>query len=603
MIPHTTYIGSVGFLLDSYREGSVSRGSGNDIVEEIKNRANIVDVIGRVVNLKKAGSNYKGLCPFHNEKTPSFIVSEEKQIFTCFGCGESGDVISFVEKYNNLDFKGACELLAGEYGIEMDASFGGNPRKKELHEVNRLAARFFYRALREKANPAYTYMKGRGISEETMNSFGIGYADGQWDSLIRALEAQGIKRDTLIEVGLATSSGGRVYDKFRDRVIFPIINTGGKVIGFGGRILGDGTPKYLNSPESIVFQKKNNLYGLNLTGREVKKADRIILVEGYMDVISLYQAGVRNVAASLGTALTENQATLIKRYTKNVVLSYDADEAGQNAAMRGTDILYQADCQARVLRVTDGKDPDEFIQSQGREAFDQLVENAQAYGDFKIRRFREKYDLADEQQRLAFLREMITELRKMKPMEADLYIRKVAEETGISERAIRMEYSAADPVGADRPAPMRREEVSGPRGIPAEDLILLKLMLLDERFVALPEDIARSMERNDDIAPLWQMIRDYTGHRPVTAQSLGDDVDLQPLLERIDREMIPAGKEEQTYRDCIAFARKRELTRRDREITDRLTLADGQIPDEEMNALMREQAEIQRKLKGQGESK
>ncbi len=603
MIPHTTYIGSVGFLLDSYREGSVSRGSGNDIVEEIKNRANIVDVIGRVVNLKKAGSNYKGLCPFHNEKTPSFIVSEEKQIFTCFGCGESGDVISFVEKYNNLDFKGACELLAGEYGIEMDASFGGNPRKKELHEVNRLAARFFYRALREKANPAYTYMKGRGISEETMNSFGIGYADGQWDSLIRALEAQGIKRDTLIEVGLATSSGGRVYDKFRDRVIFPIINTGGKVIGFGGRILGDGTPKYLNSPESIVFQKKNNLYGLNLTGREVKKADRIILVEGYMDVISLYQAGVRNVAASLGTALTENQATLIKRYTKNVVLSYDADEAGQNAAMRGTDILYQADCQARVLRVTDGKDPDEFIQSQGREAFDQLVENAQAYGDFKIRRFREKYDLADEQQRLAFLREMITELRKMKPMEADLYIRKVAEETGISERAIRMEYSVADPVGADRPAPMRREEVSGPRGIPAEDLILLKLMLLDERFVALPEDIARSMERNDDIAPLWQMIRDYTGHRPVTAQSLGDDVDLQPLLERIDREMIPAGKEEQTYRDCIAFARKRELTRRDREITDRLTLADGQIPDEEMNALMREQAEIQRKLKGQGESK
>ena len=603
MIPHTTYIGSVGFLLDSYREGSVSRGSGNDIVEEIKNRANIVDVIGRVVNLKKAGSNYKGLCPFHNEKTPSFIVSEEKQIFTCFGCGESGDVISFVEKYNNLDFKGACELLAGEYGIEMNASFGGNPRKKELHEVNRLAARFFYRALREKANPAYTYMKGRGISEETMNSFGIGYADGQWDSLIRALEAQGIKRDTLIEVGLATSSGGRVYDKFRDRVIFPIINTGGKVIGFGGRILGDGTPKYLNSPESIVFQKKNNLYGLNLTGREVKKADRIILVEGYMDVISLYQAGVRNVAASLGTALTENQATLIKRYTKNVVLSYDADEAGQNAAMRGTDILYQADCQARVLRVTDGKDPDEFIQSQGREAFDQLVENAQAYGDFKIRRFREKYDLADEQQRLAFLREMITELRKMKPMEADLYIQKVAEETGISERAIRMEYSAADPVGADRPAPMRREEVSGPRGIPAEDLILLKLMLLDERCVALPEDIARSMERNDDIAPLWQMIRDYTGHRPVTAQSLGEDVDLQPLLERIDREMIPAGKEEQTYRDCIAFARKRELTRRDREITDRLTLADGQIPDEEMNALMREQAEIQRKLKGQGESK
>lgn len=577
------------------------RGSGSDVVEEIKSRCNIVDVIGRAVALKKAGANYKGLCPFHSEKTPSFIVSEDKQIFTCFGCGASGDVISFVEKYNNLDFRGAVEQLAGEYGIEINASFGGNPRKKELLEINRQAARFFYRALRERANPAYTYMKSRGISEATMNDFGLGYADGKWDSLVKHMTGLGIDRNKLVELGLAASSGGRIYDKFRDRVIFPIIDTSGRVIGFGGRIIGEGGPKYLNSPESAVFQKKNNLYGLNLTGGEVKKNDQIILVEGYMDVISLYQSGVRHVAASLGTALTENQAMLIKRYTKNVVLSYDADDAGQNAAMRGTDILYQADCMAKVLRVTDGKDPDEFIRSRGREAFDELVRGAAAYGDFKIRRIREKYDLEDEQQRLAFLRDMIAELHKMKPMEADLYIRKIAEETGVSERAIRMEYSAGKTDVPVRPAPPKAGAESA--GLPEEEVILLKLMLLDEKYIALPADLTEAMETNVRLEPLWQMIRKYSGHRPAKAMDFAEqsDPELHGLLREIDEVIVPPDKEEKTFRDCIAFARRRELIRRDREITDQLTLADEQIPEEELNALMREQMEIQKKLKGQGE--
>lgn len=286
----------------------MAAGYQNNTVEEIKSRCNIVDVIGRVVPLKKAGSNYKGLCPFHQEKTPSFIVSETRQRFTCFGCGETGDVIAFVEKYYNLDFRGAVEMLAKEYGIDITESFGGGKKKAELYEINRQAARFFFRAMREKANPAYTYMKNRGISEETMNKFGLGYADGQWQSLLDHLTAQGADKHQLMELGLISHSGDRYFDKFRDRVIFPILNTSGKVIGFGGRIIGEGNPKYLNSPETPVFQKKNNLYGLNLTRQEVSKEDRIILVEGYMDVIALYQAGIRNVAASLGTALTENQA-------------------------------------------------------------------------------------------------------------------------------------------------------------------------------------------------------------------------------------------------------------------------------------------------------
>ncbi len=355
-----------------------------NIVDEIKSRCDIVDVVGRVVSLKKAGSNYKGICPFHNEKTPSFVVSETKQIYTCFGCGATGDVINFVERYYALDFKGAVEMLAKEYGISLEGAFRGGKDKDEYYEINRQAARFFFKALRERANPGYTYMKKRGITEETMNKFGIGYADGNWTSLLDFFKEKGVAEDKLMHLGLISRSGGKYFDKFRSRVIFPIINTAGKVIGFGGRIIDDGEPKYLNSQESSVFQKKNNLYGLNLSKKSVSDEDRIILVEGYMDVVSLYQSGVRNVSASLGTALTENQARLIKRYTKNVILSYDADNAGQNAAFRGLDILYQEGLKARVLRVTDGKDPDEFVKKNGKKAFTELVKNAVPYGDFKI---------------------------------------------------------------------------------------------------------------------------------------------------------------------------------------------------------------------------
>ena len=377
----------------------------NKIIDEIKSRCNIVDVIGRVVPLKKAGANYKGICPFHNEKTPSFVVSEQKQIFTCFGCGASGDVIEFVKRYNNLDFRGAAERLAGEYGISLDGAFKSSKDKDELYEINRQAARFWYRKLRDKANPGYTYMQRRGISNDVLNKFGIGYAPDSWQELYEHLTSLGFSDKRLLELGLIARSDktGRYYDKFRNRVIFPIMNTAGKVIGFSGRIIGDGEPKYLNSQESSIFLKKNNLYGLNLAAREIRNQDRIILVEGQMDVVSLYQSGVRNVSASLGTALTENQARLIKRYTRNVILSYDADNAGQKAADRGIDILYSEGLIAKVMKVSQGKDPDEFVKANGRDAFMELADSAEAYGDFKIRRTASAFDLQDNQQRVQFI--------------------------------------------------------------------------------------------------------------------------------------------------------------------------------------------------------
>ncbi|MBO5666783.1 MAG: DNA primase, partial [Firmicutes bacterium] len=338
----------------------------DSIVDEIKSRCNIVDVIGQHVALKRAGSNYKGLCPFHGEKTPSFVVSEQKQIFTCFGCGASGDVIEFTKRYYNLDFQEAVEKLANQYGIEIRKLGGGDSQKKEaMYELNRKAARFYLDAFRKNPNPALQYMFKRGLDAKTLTQFGIGFADEKWDSLYNYLISEGADVNMLMEMGLVSQSKGKYYDKFRNRVMFPIINTRGKVIGFGGRVLDDGTPKYLNSPESSIFLKKMNLFGLNLTRQDINKKDCAILVEGYMDVISLYQAGVRNVSASLGTALTEQQAAMLKRYTKNVILCYESDSAGRAAALRGMDILRAAGCNVKVMHVTDGKDPDEFVKKNG----------------------------------------------------------------------------------------------------------------------------------------------------------------------------------------------------------------------------------------------
>ena len=577
-----------------------------NIADEIKSRCNIVDIVGRVVSLKKAGNYYKGLCPFHNEKTPSFHVNEERQIYKCFGCGEGGDVISFTEKYYNLDFRGACEMLAKEYGIDLTGSFGSNENTKELYEINREAAMFFYRTMREQANPGYAYMKNRGITEETMNRFGIGYADGSWQSLLHHMESKGISREKLMQLGLISRSGERYYDKFRDRVIFPIINTSGKVIGFGGRIIGEGNPKYLNSPESAIFQKKNNLYGLNLAKADIRKEDCIILVEGYMDVISLYQAGIRNVCASLGTALTENQARLIRRFTRNVVLSYDADEAGQNAAMRGIDILYGEDLRPKVLKVTDGKDPDEFIRSKGRTAFASLVEEALPFGDFKIARISSRYDLTDEQQRLDYLREIIEALHTMKPVEADLYIGKVAEQTGISQQAIRREYESSrseTPVRTSQQV-VRQERREAALPVSEAERNLLKLMLLDLRFTVLPEDIRDAVFRGGAGQSLYQMLREHhaagsTG--PVDAGWLRQrlDPEQEMLCQRIDALMIPEEKEQAVFHECVAYIRREQLKQLDQEITWKLSLDDGSVSDEQIRDLMRRQSEIQKQLKGE----
>lgn len=604
----------------------MASGYDDHTTEEIKSRCGIVDVIGRCVQLKRAGSNYKGVCPFHNEKTPSFVVSETKGIFTCFGCGATGDVIEFVKRYYNLDFQGAIEKLAGEYGIEIKRhSSPAESRRNILYEVNREAAAFFYRNFTQKANHGYDYMSARGIEAPTLRKFGIGYADGDWNSLLRFLTAKGIDPQLMLEVGLISESKGRQFDKFRERVIFPIINTRGKVIGFGGRAIGDGTPKYLNSPESAVFLKKNNLYGLNLTRQDINKEDCAILVEGYMDVISLYQGGVRNVTASLGTALTENQAAMLKRYTENVVLCYDADAAGQAAALRGMDILHTAGCKVKVFHVSDGKDPDEFIKANGKEAFQELVRKALPFAEYKIQLLRERLDVDTTEGSVQFLQETAKILRTLSPVEADIYIQKIAKETRISEGAIRMEvYGGSNPYEAHTAfagQASRGMEFSGrsernaavPQRMSAPgqqnfsegkieplEKNLIRLMLYKSVYVPKIRSYEDAFQSETAIR-IYELIKAlYRDDEEIDVKKIADGLEPEDnlVLDDILENVCLADQDEKMFSDCISRIEEVKRHKREKEIILQLSILDDETEDESTReniaSLTRELMEIQR---------
>ena len=412
----------------------------DNFTDELKAQLNIVDIIGREVTLKKSGSNYMGLCPFHNEKTPSFSVNEGKQFYHCFGCGKSGDVIGFVQEYYKLPFMEAVEKLAAENGIKLPERRSSGPKidYDKYHGINAKAARFFYNNLGTKGNKGLAYLKKRGLRKETITAFGLGYAPASGTALVDHLRSEGVSDDDMLKLGLANNGKNGLYDKFRDRVMFPIISTQDKVIGFGGRAIADIKPKYLNSPESEIFLKKNNLFGLNLTKKEIDREGRAIIVEGYMDMISLYQNGVKNVATSLGTALTVNQARLLCRYSKNIVLSYDSDSAGINAALRGIDVIIAAGGKPRVMHVTDGKDPDDFIRAHGKDAFIRLADNAMPATDYKLRLAKRGFDLSDDMDVLDYIERVVPILRELGPVELDIYARKLSEEFGVSESAVMM---------------------------------------------------------------------------------------------------------------------------------------------------------------------
>lgn len=412
-----------------------------EIIQKIKEENDIVDIVSEVVTLKKTGKNYLGRCPFHNEKTPSFTVSSEKQIYKCFGCGEAGNVISFVMKTRNMAFPEAVKLLGEKVGIVVDdtdspgKSSATNEKFKRMYDINIQAARYFYTNLKRFKAP-YEYLKGRGITDETIKKFGIGFALDNWQEIRSYLKQRGFSEDEILQLGLTTKNEkGNIYDRFRNRIIFPVFNVSGRVIGFGGRVLDDSKPKYLNSPETPIFHKGTNLYGLNLAIKN-NPARTVIMVEGYMDVISLSQQGVTNVVATLGTALTEGQCKLLKRYIDTVIVSFDSDVAGQNATIRGLEILQKSGFDLKILQIPSGKDPDEFIRSFGREKFLNLVDGAIPIIDFKLRMAEKGIDFSKQEMVIKYLKKVVNVLKDLDPLEKAVYIKQVSEKSGIGEEAI-----------------------------------------------------------------------------------------------------------------------------------------------------------------------
>ena len=415
-----------------------------ELVEEVRSRNDIVDVISGYVKLQRKGSSYFGLCPFHNEKSPSFSVSPGKQMYYCFGCGAGGNVLTFIMEYENYSFPEALKFLADRAGVNLPEQEYSEEAKKQqdlraaILEVNKMAGKYYYYQLRTEAGKqGMEYLKNRRLSEETMQRFGLGYAPKYSDSLYRYLKQKGISDELLRQSGLMNVDEKRgMYDKFWNRVIFPIMDVNNRIIGFGGRVMGDGKPKYLNSPETKVFDKSRNLYGLNAA--RISRKKYIIVCEGYMDVISMHQAGFTNAVASLGTALTSQHASLLKRYTDEVILSYDSDEAGIKAALRAIPLLKEAGLTARVLKMSPYKDPDEFIKALGTEAFQERIDQAQNSFLFEVSVLESQFDMKDPESKTAFFREVSKKIAGFElEVERENYIEAIAEQYHTSFEGLR----------------------------------------------------------------------------------------------------------------------------------------------------------------------
>ena len=413
----------------------------DDFLQELAERNPIEEVVGEYVPLtKRSGQNLFGLCPFHNEKTPSFSVSPSKQIYHCFGCGKGGNVINFIMEIERLSFPEAVEFLARRAGMAIpeQAEDPNRARRARLYELNREAARFFYQQLEAEAGrPAVEYMQRRQITKRTATNFGLGYAPDSWDALCSAMKAMGFTERELLAASLAKQGRrGGIYDAFRNRLMFPVIDVRGNVVAFSGRIVGEGEPKYLNSADTPVFSKSHNLFGLNLAKKS--KAGYIILVEGNVDVVSLHQAGFDSAVASLGTSLTNEQARLISNYAKRVVLCYDADAAGQKAAQRAIPILDRLGLEIRVVTVPGAKDPDEFIKSSGAEAFRALIEDSENGEEYRLARAAANYDLSTDAGKVGYLREAAEIISTLPDaVTREVYSLRAAEQCSVAPAAVR----------------------------------------------------------------------------------------------------------------------------------------------------------------------
>ncbi|MBR4241869.1 MAG: DNA primase [Eubacterium sp.] len=414
-----------------------------NFLQDLRLKTDIYDVVSTYVTLKKRGRTYVGLCPFHNERTPSFTVYSDTQSFYCFGCGAGGDAVTFVKRIENLDYIDAVKSLALRAGMQMpdESTYDDSLAKKrrKILEINRESAKFFNSyMMSDKGAVGHNYFRNRGLSEKTIKHFGLGYAPDSWDALLKHLKNLGYSLSDMEEAGVIKKGQKGYYDNFRNRVMTPIIDVRGNVIAFGGRVLDDSKPKYINTGDTLVYKKTNELFGLNFA--KDSNSETIILCEGYMDVIAMHQAGFTNAVAGCGTALTPEQVRLISRYAKEVILAYDNDEAGQKAREKAVSLFSKTDIKIKIPAFSGGKDPDEIIKNVGKDRFKGMLEGASNETEFAIVSLRQKYDLATTQGKIDFINECLKILINVSPIEQDLYISRLSDELSVEKRSIKAQF-------------------------------------------------------------------------------------------------------------------------------------------------------------------
>lgn len=547
-------------------------------IEELTNRADIVDIISRSIQLTKKGMYYFGNCPFHLDKTPSFSVTPSRHMYYCYSCNNGGSVINFIMQTENLSFVDAIYFLADIIGVTVPDELYDNNRDILL-KILKDSARFFYKNLHLQDNKEiFDYLKNRGLSKKIMDDFGVGFSDENWQGLLDYLIIKGYNKKDISEAGLIINNKkGGYYDRFRSRIIFPIIDIRGNVIAFGGRALGDLMPKYVNSPETSIYSKGRNLFALNRAKNS--KKDYLILAEGYMDVIALHQAGFDNAVASLGTALTEHQANIIKKYTNNVVVAYDSDQAGKRATNRAIEILRKEDIKIKVLNITGAKDPDEFIKLNGRTAFENLMEKSENDLDYRILDIKYKYNLDIPEQKLDMLKEVSRLLiNEHSPVTREVYAGKISKMIDVSLNAMKTEIENAykknlkklklkqkidikQVIKAYQPAD-KSLIYKDPKSARAEELIIA-IIFDDNSFIdKIKEKLEKTHFSSEFLAEIYEIsLKEQQKGNTInilTFEEILTDAKRQSLMKILNKELI---NKETLMLDCISIIRKRYMIR------------------------------------------
>ncbi|MCC5910468.1 MAG: DNA primase [Clostridiaceae bacterium] len=538
-----------------------------EIIEEIKEKNDVVDVIGQYLQLKSIGTSHKALCPFHNEKTPSFNVSREKQFFKCFGCGEGGDVIGFVMKMENLDFIEAVKLLAHRANIDIEFNAPKEEMKqkynqqKKYHMINRLAGRYFYNNLTQRSNTALNYFKQRGLNIKIIKSFGLGYSLNNWNDLLNYLKKEGYSEKDIEESGLIVKSKNKdsYYDRFRNRIMFPIFDIRGNVIGFGGRVMDDSLPKYLNSPETKLFNKSETLYGLNIARKNIVD-EQVILVEGYMDVIALHQEEFKNAVATLGTSLTKGHAILLKKYCKEVVICFDGDSAGVKATLRSIEILKDTGLNIKVLILPNKMDPDDYIKKMGKIVFKEAIEKAEGYIDYKIHLAQQQFASDSVEDKVKLGKSVAKILKEVKsPIEQEAYIKKIETKIGISKDAIMAEI-----YGRKRPSNIDNNKYSSNykrnnKYIESVPIIEQKGHIIAEKqlikyMLTNPQSISSVFQRitlDDFVLEEHRIIVEYTLNHADDSEKLEKIIDYLPHITKEIKDILNIDMKEMNINNAL----------------------------------------------------